>query len=70
MPKKGTVKWFNERKGHGFIVRDEDEPDIFVHYSGIFGEGYKNLEANQRVSFEIRQGRKGPEAYDVKVIKV
>ncbi|HEV8571978.1 MAG TPA: cold-shock protein [Actinomycetota bacterium] len=63
----GTVKWFNSEKGYGFISQ-EDGPDVFVHFSAIQGEGYKNLEENQRVEFELTQGQKGPQAANVKVV--
>jgi CspA family cold shock protein len=61
---QGLVKWFNNRKGYGFIGRD-DGPDIFVHYSGIVGEGYKTLDEGDAVEFEIVQGLKGPQAGNV-----
>lgn len=67
MKEKGTVEWFNAVKGYGFIKRDSGE-DIFVHYSCIVGEGYKQLEKGDRVEFFIMQGRKGPQAEDVTVI--
>jgi CspA family cold shock protein len=63
----GTVKWFNSEKGYGFISQ-EDGPDVFVHFSAIQGEGYKNLEENQRVEFELTQGQKGPQAANVRVV--
>jgi len=63
----GTVKWFNGAKGYGFIAREEGE-DVFVHYSSIRGEGFRNLEEGQRVEFSIEQGRKGLQASDVIVI--
>lgn len=62
---EGKVKWFNERKGFGFIENDEGG-DVFVHYSAITAEGFKTLYEGQRVSFEIEQGNKGPAAVDVK----
>ena len=60
----GTVKWFNGSKGYGFIERDEGD-DIFVHYSAIQGDGYRNLEEGQRVEFSVVQGHKGLQAQDV-----
>jgi cold shock protein len=60
----GTVKWFNNSKGYGFIGR-EDGPDVFVHYSEIVGDGYRALQEGDRVTFEIVQGAKGPQAADV-----
>ena len=63
----GTVKWFSAEKGFGFIQR-EDGPDVFVHFSAITGEGYKNLEENQQVEFEVAQGDKGPQATSVRVV--
>jgi CspA family cold shock protein len=60
----GTVKWFNGSKGYGFIER-EGGPDVFVHFSAISGEGYRNLEEGQRVEFTIEQGAKGPQASNV-----
>jgi CspA family cold shock protein len=62
---QGTVKWFNESKGYGFIEKDEGG-DVFVHYSAIQGEGFKVLHENQRVSFDIEDGKKGPAAANVK----
>ncbi len=61
---QGTVKWFNSTKGYGFIERDSGG-DVFVHYSSIIGEGYKNLDEGQRVEFTVVQGQKGPQAQDV-----
>ncbi len=61
---EGTVKWFNPEKGYGFIRPDEGE-DLFVHYSGIAGDGFRSLDEGQRVSFEVTQGRKGLQATNV-----
>ena len=63
----GTVKWFNAEKGFGFIAR-EGGPDVFVHYSEIDGDGFRSLEDNQRVTFEINQGAKGPQAVHVRTV--
>jgi CspA family cold shock protein len=63
----GTVKWFNASKGYGFIER-ENGPDVFVHFSAIRGEGYRNLEEGQRVEFTVEQGQKGLQASDVTVL--
>ncbi|MFD4294442.1 cold-shock protein [Rhodococcus sp. NPDC058505] len=65
---QGTVKWFNAEKGFGFIAQDNGGPDVFVHYSEISGSGFKSLEENQRVEFEISQGAKGPQATDVRAV--
>jgi len=58
----GTVKWFNEQKGYGFIVRESGERDLFVHHSAIMGEGFKTLAEGDRVEFTVTQGQKGPAA--------
>jgi CspA family cold shock protein len=63
----GQVKWFNEQKGFGFIQR-EDGKDLFVHHTGINGEGFKNLHEGQTVEFEVVEGEKGEKAVNVKVI--
>jgi cold shock protein len=65
---QGTVKWFNGEKGFGFISQDEGGPDVFVHFSAILGDGFRNLEENQRVEFEVTQGPKGPQAEKVQAI--
>lgn len=64
---EGTVKWFNGEKGYGFIAVDGGQ-DVFVHYSAIQSDGFRTLEADQRVELEITQGQKGPQAEDVRVI--
>ena len=61
---KGTVKWFNNQKGFGFIS-DEQANDVFVHYSGIQSNGFKSLEEGQEVEFEVIEGQKGPQAVNV-----
>jgi CspA family cold shock protein len=63
----GIVKWFNERKGYGFIGQ-EDGPDVFVHHSGINGAGFKSLKEGDEVTFDIEQGEKGPRAVNVTVV--
>ena len=62
---RGTVKWFNEEKGYGFIAADEGGEDLFVHYSSIEGKGFRSLEEGERVSYEPVQGRKGLQAENV-----
>ena len=64
----GTVKWFNSSKGYGFIER-EGGADVFVHFSAIQGEGYRNLEEGQRVEFTVEQGPKGPQASNVTPVR-
>jgi len=64
MPFVGTVKWFNDTKGYGFI-QQEGGSDVFVHYSDIVGEGFKTLAEGQKVEFEIAEGEKGPKAINV-----
>jgi CspA family cold shock protein len=63
----GTVKWFNNSKGYGFITRDKGE-DVFVHYSSISGNGYRSLEEGNRVEFTVVQGKKGLQAEDVTIL--
>ncbi|SBW18111.1 MULTISPECIES: cold-shock protein [Frankiaceae] len=65
---QGTVKWFNGEKGFGFIAQDGGGPDVFVHYSAIDSAGFRNLEENQRVEFDITQGQKGPQAEHVRPV--
>jgi CspA family cold shock protein len=64
---KGSVKWFNDRKGYGFIEQ-EDGSDVFVHHSGINGNGFKSLREGDQVSFDVEQGEKGPAAVNVTVV--
>ncbi|HAT02043.1 MAG TPA: cold-shock protein [Oribacterium sp.] len=61
---KGTVKWFNNQKGYGFIS-DETGKDVFVHYSGLAGDGFKSLDEGQSVEFDVQDGAKGPQAVNV-----
>jgi cold shock protein len=64
----GTVKWFNEKKGYGFISRESGKGDVFVHHSAIVGEGFKTLSEGDRVEFMVTQGQKGPAADKVRKI--
>lgn len=64
----GTVKWFDEGKGFGFITPDAGGKDLFAHFSEIRAEGYKALTVNQRVSFDVTQGQKGPQASNIQVV--
>jgi CspA family cold shock protein len=65
---QGTVKWFNGEKGFGFITPDGGDKDVFVHYSEIQGNGFRSLDENQRVEFDIEQGPKGPQAVKVTAV--
>ncbi|MFK0570018.1 cold-shock protein [Endozoicomonas sp.] len=62
----GTVKWFNDEKGFGFITQDNGGPDVFAHFRQITGDGFKSLAEGQRVEFTITQGQKGPQAEDIR----
>jgi CspA family cold shock protein len=66
---QGTVKWFNAEKGFGFIAQDGGGPDVFCHFSAIQSQGYKSLDENQRVEFDVTQGQKGPQAENVTVVQ-
>ncbi len=65
---RGTVKWFSDEKGYGFISREGGE-DVFVHFSGISGDGFKSLAEGQQVEFEVTQGKKGPQATNVQPVQ-
>jgi CspA family cold shock protein len=64
----GTVKWFNDQKGYGFIAPDDGGKDLFVHHNSIVGEGFKTLAEGAKVSFETEQGQKGPQATSVTLV--
>ena len=65
----GTVKWFNDQKGFGFITREDGEKDCFVHHTAIQGSGFKSLREGARVEFDVVQGEKGPAAENVRVVE-
>ena len=65
---QGTVKWFNAEKGYGFIAQDDGGADVFVHFSAIEGDGYRSLNENAKVEYEVTQGPKGPQAEKVRAI--
>ena len=65
---KGTIRWFNNKKGYGFIQKEDDGKDLFVHYSAIMMDGYKTLKTGDRVEFAVTEGEKGPQASDVKML--
>lgn len=65
---QGTVKWFNDTKGFGFITPDDGSSDLFVHFSAIVANGFRSLPENQRVEFDVTQGQKGPQATNVRTI--
>jgi cold shock protein len=64
----GTVKWFSNDKGYGFITQDDGGKDVFVHHSAISGQGYKTLAEGARVEYEVEEGAKGPQARDVRAV--
>ncbi len=68
MPQEGTVKWFSAEKGYGFIIPEDGSKDLFVHHTGIVGEGFKTLDEGDKVSYEVTQGRKGLQAQNVSKI--
>ena len=65
METTGTVKWFNDQKGYGFIEQTDEQPDVFVHFSGIVADGFKSLSEGDKVTFDIEEGQKGPSAVNV-----
>jgi cold shock protein len=65
----GTVKWFNDSKGFGFITPDDGGKDLFAHFSAIQGSGFKTLKENQKVSFDVAQGPKGPQAQNIRPLE-
>jgi cold shock protein len=65
MAPEGTVKWFSQDKGYGFITPDDGDEDVFVHFSAIAGSGFRNLEEGERVTYEVGQSSKGPQAENV-----
>lgn len=66
---QGSVKWFNSEKGFGFLAPDGGGPDVFVHYSAIQSDGYRSLNEEQRVEFDITEGQKGPQAANVRPVQ-
>ncbi len=68
MSEKGKIKWFSDAKGYGFIEREEGE-DVFVHFTAIVGEGFRTLAEGQEVEFDVVQGKKGPQAENVTIVK-
>ena len=66
---EGTVKWFNQTKGYGFITPTDGSPDVFVHHSDIQGESFKSLRDGEKVEFETTEGQKGPKAANVRVVE-
>ena len=64
----GTVKWFSDEKGYGFITPDDGSKDVFVHFSSIVGEGFRSLAEGAKVEYEVTEGAKGPRASDVKLV--